>query len=448
MSTTKWSNATVTSEGLSLQAELLNGGGIEFTRVMGADANGDDKIELTMQPTKLGTAKITIPVLLSNIELTEGFTMTQLRFYAKGTGGAPATEILYAVVQDEDGDQIPSASESPGFTADWSYTFQFGNAESMTVSLDPAGLISLSMVGQPNGVAALDANGQVAASQLIAMLQSASVALAYDDESTYEEGDYCTRDGQLYKANADIATAETWDASHWTAVNVMDLIAALTGEDIPTSASDPTSISSQLSNKANGLIGNVQSLGYTKIFDITENGSYLIFGGPSFLSDYPEQLSKDGLDYCVLRVTNGGSYTTYDIIAANASSTEFGFAFGFRKSNGVAWRRAGDTTPPQVRNLTLQSGFSADNDCTFFVTQENTVFLSGGVSGTLPANQDTQIGTLPADASPAAQRRRPAETNAGVAYIDIHTDGTVWAHPFATASQCWFDASFVAGGGS
>ncbi|MGO5028978.1 hypothetical protein [Candidatus Agathobaculum pullicola] len=253
MSTTKWSNATVTSEGLSLQAELLNGGGIEFTRVMGADANGDDKIELTMQPTKLGTAKITIPVLLSNIELTEGFTMTQLRFYAKGTGGAPATEILYAVVQDEDGDQIPSASESPGFTADWSYTFQFGNAESMTVSLDPAGLISLSMVGQPNGVAALDANGQVAASQLIAMLQSASVALAYDDESTYEEGDYCTRDGQLYKANADIATAETWDASHWTAVNVMDLIAALTGEDIPTSASDPTSISSQLSNLESAL---------------------------------------------------------------------------------------------------------------------------------------------------------------------------------------------------
>ena len=112
------------------------------------------------------------------------------------------------------------------------------------------------------------------------------------------------------------------------------------------------------------------------------------------------------------------------------------------------WKPLATATPPQVRNFTLQSGFTADGDCTFFVTQESAVFLSGGVSGTLSANQDTQIGTLPADVSPDAQRRRPAVTNAGAAYIDIHTDGTVWAHPFAAASQCWFDCSFVAGGGS
>ena len=105
-------------------------------------------------------------------------------------------------------------------------------------------------------------------------------------------------------------------------------------------------------------------------------------------------------------------------------------------------------TPPQVRNLTLQSGFSANGDCTFFVTQESAVFLAGGVSCTLPANQDTQIGTLPANVHPVTQRRRPAVTNAGTAYIDIHADGTIWAHPFAAASQCWFDTSFVAGGGS
>ena len=82
----------------------------------------------------------------------------------------------------------------------------------------------------------------------------------------------------------------------------------------------------------------------------------------------------------------------------------------------------------------------------FFVTQESTVHLAGGVSGTLPANQDTQIGTLQADARPTYQCRRPAVTNAGAAYIDIHTDGTVWVHPFAAASECWFDTSFVAGG--
>lgn len=110
------------------------------------------------------------------------------------------------------------------------------------------------------------------------------------------------------------------------------------------------------------------------------------------------------------------------------------------------WTPQAIATPPEVRNLTLQSGFAADGDCTFFVTQESVAFLAGGASGTLSANQDTQIGTLPADARPSAQRRRPAVTNNGPAYIDIHADGTVWAHPFAAASQCWFDCSFVAGG--
>lgn len=121
---------------------------------------------------------------------------------------------------------------------------------------------------------------------------------------------------------------------------------------------------------------------------------------------------------------------------------------GYSGEAWQGWKTLSTATPPQVRNLTLQSGFTANGDCTFFVTQESAVFLAGGVSGTLPANQDTQIGTLPTDVRPVAQRRRPAVTNAGLAYIDIHTDGTVWAHPFADASQCWFDTAFVAVGGT
>ncbi len=405
MSTTKWSNATVTSEGLSLQAELLNGGGIEFTRVMGADANGDDKIELTMQPTKLGTAKITIPVLLSNIELTEGFTMTQLRFYAKGTGGAPATEILYAVVQDEDGDQIPSASESPGFTADWSYTFQFGNAESMTVSLDPAGLISLSMVGQPNGVAALDANGQVAASQLIAMLQSASVALAYDDESTYEEGDYCTRDGQLYKANADIATAETWDASHWTAVNVMDLIAALTGEEIPTSASDPTSISSQLSNRLRIPVD--ISIG-SDLDNIKSAGMYFCGAAQDVSNTSPNPNGETAFALMVEK--------TYALGVKQTLSWYYSGGAYYRTFDGSAWHDwipLATATPPQEFGLPLAEGVSAVSSAYWkdqfgVVTGHFNVLASSSQTGSSPV-----IATLPEGFRPSRQANATAVVSSG-----------------------------------
>ena len=221
MSTVKWNNAAVTPEGFNLQAELLQGGGIEFTRVTGANADGNNKITLSMQPSTVANARITVPVLLSNTSLSEGFQMTQLRFYAKGTGGAPEYEILYAVAQDTEGDYIPSSSESPGFTIDWSYTFQFGNADNVTVELDPAGLVSFSTVGQPNGVAPLGADGKIPDEYLDGTAGS-SIAPPYDPENTYDQGDYCTYNGALYQANVDIDTPEAWNESHWTAVSVTE----------------------------------------------------------------------------------------------------------------------------------------------------------------------------------------------------------------------------------
>lgn len=219
--TVKWNDATVTQAGFRLQASMLQGGGFEFTRVIGADENGIAKVTLSLQPGTVAEAKITVPVLLSNAGLSEGFTMKQLQFYAKGTGAAPADEILYAVAQDSVGDYIPSAAESPGFTIDWSYTFQFGNADSVTVNLDPAGLVSFDIVGAANGVAPLGPDGKIP-EEYMGDTSGSSIAPSYDAESTYSKGDYCIHEGQLYQANVDIDAPEAWDESHWTAVNIAD----------------------------------------------------------------------------------------------------------------------------------------------------------------------------------------------------------------------------------
>ena len=215
----KWNNASVTAAGFNLQAQLLEGGGFEFTRVTGADAAGENKITLSMQPATVDEGKITVPVLLNNTSLETGFTMTQLRFYAKGTGGAPSSEILYAVAQDPTGDYIPSAAESPGFSIDWSYTFQFGNADSVTVELDPAGLVSFDAVGKPNGVAPLGPDGMIP-EQYIDASAGAALAPEYNPGSTYEKDDFCTYEGDLYQANVDIDPPEAWTAAHWNAVSV------------------------------------------------------------------------------------------------------------------------------------------------------------------------------------------------------------------------------------
>ena len=48
----------------------------------------------------------------------------------------------------------------------------------------------------------------------------ASTAADYDPTRTYEEGEYCLRNGQLYECTTAITQAEAWNASHWTARTV------------------------------------------------------------------------------------------------------------------------------------------------------------------------------------------------------------------------------------
>ena len=64
------------------------------------------------------------------------------------------------------------------------------------------------------------------------------IAPEYSAESTYAEGDLCTYDGKLYKANQGIDTAEEWDETHWTETTVSDEIVSIDPEDIAEAVSD------------------------------------------------------------------------------------------------------------------------------------------------------------------------------------------------------------------
>ena len=411
MSTIKWSDAAVTPEGLELQAELLKGGGLEFTRVTGADANGENKATLSIQPATVEGSKITVPVLLNNTDLTVGFTMTQIRFYAKGTGAAPGYEILYAVAQDADGDYIPSAAESPGFTIDWSYTFQFGNADNMTVVLDPAGLVSMSLVGQANGLATLDGNGQVPLSQLTAMIQGTSIAAAYDSESAYAKGDYCVKDGLLYKASVDIESPEAWNEDHWSAVNIMtqvvntsqvgepngvatldengrlpeEQLTPITGEDIPTSASDPTSISSQLSNRLRIPVD--ISIG-SDLDNIKSAGMYFCGAAQDVSNTSPNPNGETAFALMVEK--------TYALGVKQTLSWYYSEGAYYRTFDGSAWHDwipLATATPPQEFNLPLADGWSGwakyskdqfGRVLVYGLVAKSTALISGDVIGTLP----------------------------------------------------------------
>ena len=52
---------------------------------------------------------------------------------------------------------------------------------------------------------------------------NAAIASAYDSTAAYSVGDYCLRNGLLYKCNTAIGTGgETWTAAHWTQTKVSD----------------------------------------------------------------------------------------------------------------------------------------------------------------------------------------------------------------------------------
>lgn len=49
-----------------------------------------------------------------------------------------------------------------------------------------------------------------------------NIASAYDSTATYAVGDLCIYNGNLYECSTAISTAEAWDSTHWTQVNIQN----------------------------------------------------------------------------------------------------------------------------------------------------------------------------------------------------------------------------------
>lgn len=428
----------LTNAGIALQNKVQGGVTLELTNIqMGSG-------QLNGQPigpmTQLIAQNATVPIqggqaigqntyqvegFFTNADLSAGFWWREIGIFANDPDNG---EILYAYANAGDaGDYIPTVTDQRIEKYIY-FSMALANATTVNVTIPQTDTYVLrSTIGQANGVAGLGENGAVpieqggtgatttqAALAALGVLSALVTAAAYNPSGTYAVGDYCTYSGNLYVCNTAIPDGEPWTAEHWT----------------------ETTVAAELSKKSNGFVGNAQSLGYTKIADITENGTYLIFDGPSFLSDYPEQLSKDGLNYGLLRVTDGESYKTYEIIAGNAPATKFGFAFGFLNVNVIAWTRVADTMPPQKVQLPLEDGFSSNgvHENYFCKTQENIVHVSFCF---MKGEGDIQVGevvaTLPVGCRPAVETARSVgadgidfDTGIFSAEIHIRTNGEIF----------------------
>lgn len=396
----KWTNATLTADGQNLQAQLLDGGGFEFTKVTAADSSGTDKLTLTMQPSVIAGKTITVPVLLSNSNLSAGFTMNQLKFYARKTGIPAGDEIVYAIAEDETGDEIPSESDSPGFTIDWSYTFQFGNATSVNVSIDPAGLVSMALLGSPGGIATLNNAGAVPIEQGGTGAVTASAALAA----------------------------------------LGGMRASATGDDIPTSASDPTSISSQLSNRLLIHANNAAGLDCNLLI---KDGRYQIqspniLNAPPWIDPTYGHFFIDVFHHMDIWVRQ----TAYEV-----NSTRM-YTRACLSGSWSQWEPIATATPPQVFDLPLAEGITALQPCTYWKNQFGAVTIGGTAEKSNGVADLTTIATLPESFRPAKNVERPATLSGGgsryAGSVLIGSNGSVRIHTPTTANVVTFAATFLA----
>lgn len=148
-----WSNAVITQQGLALEAKLIAGTTLTITKaqtgsgsVPVADLATQTAVTSPQQNLSFRTVTVTdgvaaVPAYLRNDSLNTGYTATQVGIFAQDPDEG---EILYFIAQTTSGtgSDIPSATEMPGFTAEWTFYLTFGQADTVSVTVNPANSVS------------------------------------------------------------------------------------------------------------------------------------------------------------------------------------------------------------------------------------------------------------------------------------------------------------------
>ena len=219
-------------------------------------------------------------------------------------------------------------------------------------------------------------------------------------------------------------TVEVTEFDH-TAQEIDDAVDR-TGEDIPTSTTDPTSLSSQLSNAVprngdvirNGLTGATLGGGCASIVG-NGNGAYL----EAFTSLDTYNAARSQL---ILNLP--GDYGP----SATLSQT----------TDGQQWKTRAlvTATPPQEQNLVLSPGWSvADNSMsTFYKTQESIVHVILNAITNSPVAEGDTIATLPVTYRPNKLFRVPiiyrlvGSGTLAVGHLDVEAYGAIRIHNCTT----------------
>lgn len=150
-----WANTVMTQKGLALQSKLIAGNTLNITKVQ--IGSGYVTPGLLMQQTAVTSpqktlnmvsgitypeeGKCAVKININNDDVTTGYTAMQVGIYANDPDEG---EILYFIAQAESGTgtEVPSKTEMPGYSAEWTFYFQYGQADNVNVTVDPSNTVS------------------------------------------------------------------------------------------------------------------------------------------------------------------------------------------------------------------------------------------------------------------------------------------------------------------
>lgn len=151
----QWANTVLTDKGAALLAKLTQGNTLHITRAITGSGYVTPGLlpkqtvvtvpqqELVFRPVSYQEdGQCTINVALTNEGLAAGYEATQVGIYATDPDEG---EILLFISQAADADNgtiIPSETEMPGYSAEWIFYLKYGQADGVSVTVDPTGTVS------------------------------------------------------------------------------------------------------------------------------------------------------------------------------------------------------------------------------------------------------------------------------------------------------------------
>lgn len=155
----KWQTGVITNAGISLLGEVIAGGEITITRAALGGGIVDSSalmaqtaltLPLSVSPViaskKLVEEKgIDIRLQIRNNALTEDKVMKQVGLFARLNSG---DEVLFAIMQDDTGEEIPSETSYPDFMLEFTAAIAMSNTDNITVSVSGGAVITKDALDQ------------------------------------------------------------------------------------------------------------------------------------------------------------------------------------------------------------------------------------------------------------------------------------------------------------